>query len=519
MPLSFPSGYTPSLLPAIATSVRFGVGTSPASSDYKPVFLGNKTSAGLATVAVPVEVSGPEDADTQFGARSELAKMLRAWFLIAPRGRVWACAVAENGSGVAATATLLFATTATANGVVRIRINGRRLPEVVITSGDTASTVASAVEAMLDLYTDLPCTAGVSTATVTLTAAQVGPRGNNLRIVCEIVPSGTSAVAMTVALNGGSAATKVDGRFGTDSATAGSGADDFTAAIAAVNTGDYDFVVGACSDDTNRGLISTHVTSASAISEGRRRVGICGSLTSTLSGSGSVAEDAQGHNNVLMRVIHLKGAHNTTGELAAAYCAAHIYGDGVRKGIAQYTAANQDGLQLAPAIWAPEVTDYTTNAQRAALLAAGVTPCVASFANPGYAQLVRPVTTRTQALSGATSYLVIDPSKVTVSFEVADRWETFCAENYAGKNLAPDPSDPDNTPSNEDVIWPAAMREDVLALLRTMEDEGKLVNVNAHADDVVVEASESDNTVALVVIPVAVIPHLHSIINTVNQVG
>jgi phage tail sheath gpL-like len=278
-------------------------------------------------------------------------------------------------------------------------------------------------------------------------------------------------------------------------------------------------VVGACSDDTNRGLVSSHVTSASAISEGRRRVGICGSLTSTLSGSGSVAEDAQAHNNALLRVIHLKGAHNATGEMAAAYCAAHIYGDGVRKGIAQYTAANQNALQLAPAIYAPEVTDYTTNTQRAALLAAGVSVCVASFANPGYAQVVRPVTTRTQALSGATSYLVIDPSKVTVSFEVADRWETFCAEAYAGKNLAPNPTDPDNTPSNEDVIWPDAMREDVLALLRTMEDEGKLVNVNAHADEVVVEASESDATVALVTIPVAVIPHLHSVVNTVNQVG
>jgi phage tail sheath gpL-like len=114
---------------------------------------------------------------------------------------------------------------------------------------------------------------------------------------------------------------------------------------------------------------------------------------------------------------------------------------------------------------------------------------------------------------------VIDPSKVTVSFEVADRWETFCGEAYAGKNLAPNPTDPDNTPSNEDVIWPDAMREDVLALLRTMEDEGKLVNVNAHADEVVVEASESDATVALVTIPVAVIPHLHSVVNTVNQVG
>lgn len=517
MALQYPSGYTPSLLPAIATSVRFGVGTSPASNDYKPVLLGNKTSAGLASNTVPIEVYSPDDADTQFGARSELAKMCRAWFKVAPRGRVWACPVAENGSGVAATATLLFATTAAANGVVRIRINGRQLPEVVVTSGDTASTIASAVEAMLDLYTDLPCTAGVSTATVTLTAANVGPRGNDLRVVCEIVPAGATSVATTVALNGGSGATKVDGRFGTGTATAGSGADDFTAAIAAVNLGDYDFLGVACNDDTNRGLVSAHVTAASAIAEGRRRRAVAGSLESTLA---TVRADAAAHNNPLFQIKHLRGAHNTTGEIAAAYLAAHIYGDGTRKGIAQKTSANQNALQLAPAIYAPDVTtDWTTPTERAALLASGVTPLVPSFVNPGYAQVVRPVTTRTVAASGATSYLVIDPSKVAVSFEVADRWETFVAENYATKNLAPNPSDPDNTPTDEDLIWPAAAREDVLALLRTMEDEGKLVNVNTHADAVVCEASGSDDTVLLVSIPIAVIPHLHSTITTVNQIG
>lgn len=523
MALQYPSGYTPSLLPAIATSVRFGVGTSPASNDYKPVLLGNKTSAGLASNTVPIEVYSPDDADTQFGARSELAKMCRAWFKVAPRGRLWACPVAENGSGVAATAEILFATSASAGGVVRLRIAGRQMPEVVIASGDTPATVATAVNTMLGLYTDLPTTAGVSSATVTLTAANVGPRGNDLRVVCEIVPSGTTTVAMTVALNGGTGATKVDGRLGAGAGTSGtdfvpgSGADDFTAAIAAVNLGDYDFLGVACNDDTNRGLVSAHVTAASAIAEGRRRRAVAGSLESTLA---TVRADAAAANNPLFQIKHLRGAHNTTGEIAAAYLAAHIYGDGTRKGIAQKTSANQNALQLAPAIYAPDVTtDWTTPTERAALLASGVTPLVPSFVNPGYAQVVRPVTTRTVAASGATSYLVIDPSKVAVSFEMADRWETFVAENYATKNLAPNPSDPDNTPTDEDLIWPAAAREDVLALLRTMEDEGKLVNVNAHADAVVCEASGSDDTVLLVSIPIAVIPHLHSTITTVNQIG
>ncbi len=516
MTLPLPSGYTPSLLPVIAIAVRLGVGPQPASNDFTVVMLGNKTTAGLMAAATPTEISGPDDANTQCGARSELAHMARAWFKVAPRGRVVVCAVAENGSAVSATATLAFATTATAAGVVRLRIGGRRLPEVVIASGDTASAVASAVNTMIGLYTDLPCTAGVSTATVTLTAAQGGPRGNDIRVVCEIVPAGTSAVAMTVALNGGSAATKADGRFGTDSATAGTGADDFTAALAAVYGARYDFIVCACNDDTNRGLVKTHVNGASDIAEGRRRAAFCGSIESSNS---TVRADAAAANHPRVQILRLKGAHNGTGEVAAAYAAAHIYGDGRLPGIAQYRDAKQNALQLAPAIYAPEVTDYQTSTEQAADLAAGVSPLAASRINPGFAEVVRPVTTRTTATSGATSYLVIDPSKVRVADETANRIEAFAGANYGDKNLTSNPSDPDQTPSSPYVIWPSAIRDDILGILRGMEGEGLLQNVDAHAADVAVEINGADNTVAVATVPIEIIPHFHSFVVSVNQVG
>lgn len=512
----YPSGYTPSLYPEIAIAVRLGVGAIPARNDYTVVMLGNKTSAGSATAAVVSEVFGPEDANVQAGARSELAHMARAWFKVAPRGRVKICPVAEGDTPVAATAVVLFGTTAAANGVIRTRINGRVLPEVGITTGDTASVIAAAWNTMLGLYTDLPCTAAVSTATVTLTAAQAGPRGNDLRIVVEIVPAGATGVATVVTLNGVAPLAKVDGYFGAGSGTPGSVADSYAAALAAVNLDDVDFIVAACNDDTNRGLVSAHVTAASAIAEGRRRVAVVGSIESTLA---TVQADAVAHNNALVTLVHLKGAHNTTGEMAAAYAAARIYGDGRLKGIVQYTAANQNGLSLAPAIYACDVTQRLTKTQKAALLADGVTPLEASAMNPGYAQVSRPATTRTVAASGAKSYAVIDPSKVTVAFELARRIEVFAAEAYAGKNLAPNPTDPDNTPSSPDVTWPDAIREDILAILRIMEDEAKLVNVNAHAADVAVTVSGTDNTVAVASVPFAVIAHLHSVIYGLDQVG
>ena len=523
MSISLPSGYVPSLLPAIAIAVQLGAGVAPASNDYKVVLLGNKTTAGLASNGVPIEVAGPDDAAAQCGARSELTAMARVWFKIAPRGRVWVCPVAENGSGVAAWSKIVFATSAAADGVVRIRINGRRLPDVAITTGQTAAVIASAVNTTIAAYDeDLPLTSSVSTATLTLTAAQAGPRGNDLRVTMEIVPAGSTAVGTTMALAGNSAASKIDGRLGAGGGssgtdfTPGSGADDFTDALAAVYAGDFDFIVCACNDDTNRGLVSTHVTNASAIAEGRRRVAVCGSIEGTLA---TVQADAVAANNPRMQVMHLKGSHNSTGEIAAAYAAARIYGDGTLPGIAQYTAAKQNRLQLAPAIYAPELADYTTETQKASLLASGVTPLAASVANPGYAEVVRPVTTRTLAVSGASSYAVIDPSKVTVADEVAERIGVFAAQAYADKNLAPDPTDPDATPTSPYVTWPSAIRDDLLAILRQMEDEGKLVNVNALASQVAVEVSNTDNTVAVATIPIAVIPHLHSFVAAVRQVA
>ena len=55
-------------------------------------------------------------------------------------------------------------------------------------------------------------------------------------------------------------------------------------------------------------------------------------------------------------------------------------------------------------------------------------------------------------------------------FEVADRIEAFAAVAYVTKNLVPEP-DPDAR-VNGDVIWPSAVREDVLAILQRLDLQG-----------------------------------------------
>lgn len=510
MPLPAPSGYTQSLVPGTFIAVRLGVGIAASpNAVLKAVALGNKTSAGSIAINTPTRIGSPEDANTYFGARSELAQMARAFFRKAPRGLLYGVAVAEHGSAAAATATVLVAGPATGAGVIRGRVAGQQINEVVIASGASANTVAAALEAELDRWAEMPATAGVSTATVTLTAANGGTRGNNLRVVLEVTAPG-----ITLALNGGSAAAAVAGNFGGGSATAGSGADDFTAALAAIAPVRYHRIIAACDDDTNRGLVKTHLNTVSGINAGRRAMAICASVESTIA---TAQADATGQQEPRMMIIYGKKSPRSTGEIAANFAAASIYGDGVRQGESQKSSAKQNGLQLD--IELAENADLIGDTDLAACLAAGLTPLIPDPSNPGYMAVMRPCTTRTVNVAGSTSYRVLDPAKVRIADEVADRIEAFAAVAYATKNLIPEPTDIDRAPAGDDVTWPSAVREDVLAILRQMQGEGKLVRVNENAANVQVETLVGDESFLVATIPIDCVEHFHGFVVEVLQNG
>lgn len=740
---SFPSQFTPGPIPTFAFQVSLGVGPAPLSpAGLKCLLVGSKTTSGTGTATdlVPTEVFGTDDAETKFGARSRLAAMARVFRAIAPRGQLFACPVAPPAGGVAATAVLAFTGPATAAGVVRLRIAGRLIREVVIPSGTTAAAAAALVEAVLDEVSELPCTAAVgsggSTHILTLTAATVGEAGNQLRVVFE-----STATGLTIALNGGATAASGKAYFGSGSGVATSGrstasgtfpvrlvngdtivvsidagsnetatfsgfarrltgaagtlaavtasnelvlavngvtrtvafagtentdalfaaainaipgvfadvtggqvrittdrqgtgaslvvdattdadvlaslglssgqvgaslgssnvadieavtAAEFTslveaaaagctagadadghpyiasdatgtgasvqvqasstaddefgfdnaahpgaagtpavAGVGVIDTGTagatptllwaaisgtrYDRIALDADDDTARAAFKLHLTTQSGIGTGQRCMGVVASLRDTLS---DVQADAVAMNEPRATLLYCRRSHRTTGELAAAYCAAKIYGNGGLVGENTYRAAKANGLPLYPAIEATDEEERLSGTQVATLLRAGVTVLGADRARAGYACVVRPVTTRTKNASGGTSYLVAAPSKVAVADVVADFCEAFAADNYADKNLVPNPASIEVAPSSPFVIWPDAIREDMLGILYQMENDALLVDVAAHADQVTVETTTVEGvTYAIVRVPFAVIPHLDSVIGDAQQVG
>ena len=182
---------------------------------YKLLVFGQKRSAGSATADVPVRVTSVAQAITLFGEGSFLHGMLAQIFKNNKFTEVTVLPQADNGAGVAATGKLSFTGPATADGTLSLYIGGR-LIEVALSSGDTASAIATAVVAEITATENLPVTAavdGTNAYEVNLTCRHKGLLGNNIDvrfnyqtgqafpagIACTItaMASGTTAPSLT----------------------------------------------------------------------------------------------------------------------------------------------------------------------------------------------------------------------------------------------------------------------------------------------------------------------------------
>ena len=538
MTVSPPSGFDPNNpLPFIGLAVRLGVGARAVAAPRVMMLLGNivenaitatvgsddyVTAAGTASLATPIQVASADDADTYFGVGSELALMCRAVFAQKRGAYVWACPVAQHGSAVKATAVMLFATTATSAGSVKVTIAGRTCIEAAVASGDTASTIATAVAHAINKTPNLPVTATVSSATVTLTAKCGGTRGNAITLGVEI-----TAGATTCGLGGATAGQKVTDRVGGGTGTDGANADDVTNALAAIAAGEY-FIVAAHQDSTNIGLIKTHLNTYAGISDRKRQQAVC--ATSNVSVATAAALGIA-INAARVQIAYQRDASSggtvdpytpTLGELAASVAAARLYGDAQQSGTVvgelAYAACNLDGCQLA-AVQSPRlVSAHQLGSEMVTLLNAGITPLAPSALNPGFSQIVKSITTYCRTASSALTRAVHDTSKVTVADHAADRCEEAIIADFPNKNIAPEPSTP-RAPPNEHVIYVSMIKSTILRELYAMEGEGLLVNVEEFEDAVELSQDGNDPTKVFIQIPTDVIDHFHTGAGEILQTG
>lgn len=509
-----------------------GAGTSAGSAPKRILLMGNKigaltgstpafsVTAGTMANATPTFCASADDAGAYAGRGSELHSMAAGVFAQYPAATVYLCGVAD-AAGTAASLVLTFATSASAAYTVRVYACSLIL-DVPVASGDTVTTIATAVADAINDADALPFTAQISAGVLTLTAKNTGPRGNTLTCAFSfITAAGLEVVVTTSSTSSGagttgtlSGGTQVDGEY---FFSGGATQDSFAAAIASVATQKFDRIVGACIDSTNIDLLAAHLDALALVTSQRRQQGVVGSI-GTLSAATTLAT---GRNKSRLQLAWHYNSRLPIWQVAAQVAAARLIGDsaagGLLVGEATDPAANLCGLELASARAQNTVADQPTATEIESALNNGITPLAPSANRPGYCTVVRSVTTRSLA-NGVPNYAVIDTSIVTSCDHVADDLQAFLATTYAGFKLAPD-SDDGLPPRTERVTTPRLIRAKIAERLALYEEAGILVDVEANLPLLTVVASPTTPGRVDCSIPAEVIPGLIVLGGDVRQLS
>lgn len=177
--------------------------------NQRALIVGQVTAAAIAAGTVPnvpILSQGTTDAINVGGNGSMLALMTAAYRANDTFGEVWYLPLADDPSAIAATGVVAITAAPSANGTLYLYIGGARIAQPVLTTQTTAQ-IATALAALINATPGLPVTATATTNTVTLTAVNKGPAGNDIDLRLnyqgtrggEVMPTGMTATITAMA--------------------------------------------------------------------------------------------------------------------------------------------------------------------------------------------------------------------------------------------------------------------------------------------------------------------------------
>jgi len=178
-------GITPNSLAQLnAVSVsNVQLKTSVNVLERKILIVGSYDNTKTIVDNVPVQIFSPEDVASKYGSGSMLHRLAIASNLGAKGVETWVCPQPENGSGVAATGSVLFAGSTISAGTIYAYVSGEAIPFSF--AGGTPAQLATAYAAKINAETDLNITAAVNGSTpeqVDITSKTLGTYGNDVII-------------------------------------------------------------------------------------------------------------------------------------------------------------------------------------------------------------------------------------------------------------------------------------------------------------------------------------------------
>ncbi len=166
-------------VPGVVAINDWGAGTqSIGAIPLLCVLFGNKTSGGTATLNTRYPITTPEEADSVFGARSELGRMLVAGLDVSGVS-LHGVAVLEVSGGTAATLIYDITGSWTTAGEIKFQLD-EEVIRVAVAASYTPTTFGDALVAAINQAQQgrLFCVAANVAGRVTLTVQNLGVRGN-----------------------------------------------------------------------------------------------------------------------------------------------------------------------------------------------------------------------------------------------------------------------------------------------------------------------------------------------------
>jgi len=437
----------------------------PALLAYKAVMIGQKLAAGSAAADSLVKVTNVDQVIAYTGRGSMLHRDYLAWSAVNKSTELWLGILADNAGGVAAVGSILVAGPATAAGTIAVYLGGERIA-IAVNSGDSANSIATAIGAAINAALDLPVTASVAAATVTITYRHKGLVGNTYDVRHsfrdnEALPTG---VTLTITAVG--------------TGTPGTLNPALTNLIAAMADMWFQVLTHPYTDATSLTAIETEL--ALRFGPMRQQSGLA--ITS-MSGTFSAHTALGGGRNSPHSIIVAQpgGAPLTPPNEFAAEVA------GVVAYYGQIDPARPfQTLSLNRAI-APLETDQWSVDERNLFLFDGISPTKRGAG--GVVQLERIITTYQTSPGGADDTAYLDATTMLTLLHLRYSFRTRMQQRYPRHKLA---NDGTRFGAGQAVITPKGGKAEAITWFREMEELGLVENFDQFKRDLVVERNVSD---------------------------
>lgn len=463
MSISFNS--IPTTLRVPFTAVEFDNSRAqqgPALLQYRALIIGQKTAAGTWTADTLQRCTSPDQALVGGGRGSMIHGQALAWFASNRSTELWIGVLADNGAGVAASGTIVVAGPATSSGTIALYLGGQRIT-VGVASGDTANTIAAAINTAINAALDLPVTSTVSTATVTVTFRHKGLAGNSFDIRHsfidgEALPAGVGLTITALA-------------SGTTNQT-------LTNLIAAMADVWFQVIAHPFTDATSLTAIESEMVTRAGPMRSQDGLAIT-AATGTFS---ALTTLGGGRNNQYSTILAQPSANPLTPpwEFAAESAA-----------VVALAAAADPGrpfqtLALTRAV-APPITDLWSFDERNLLLFSGI--ATSKRAAGGVVQLERLITTYRTSPAGASDTSYLDATTIFTLLYLRFSFRTRIQTRYPRHKLA---NDGTLFGSGQAVITPKLGKGEAIGWFREMEVLGLVEGFDQFKRDLVVERNATD---------------------------